>query len=110
MRDTERGAETQREKQAPCREPDVGLMGLDPRTPGPHPAPKAGPKAQPLSTQESLGFFIHIWILLSSLSKIPNYPVNFLTLRALPSRSHVGGKRRKDFFLPPGGNKGLHCL
>ena len=33
-RDTER----QREKQAPCREPDVGL---DPRIPGSHPEPKA---------------------------------------------------------------------
>ena len=34
----------QREKQAPCREPD---MRLDPRTPGPCPWPKAG--AKPLS-------------------------------------------------------------
>ena len=34
----------QRKKQAPCREPDVGL---DPRTPGSHPEPKA--EAQPLS-------------------------------------------------------------
>ena len=34
----------QREKQAPCREPDVGL---DPRTPGSGPVPKAG--AKPLS-------------------------------------------------------------
>ena len=34
----------QREKQAPCREPDAGL---DPRTPGSHPEPKAD--AQPLS-------------------------------------------------------------
>ena len=40
MRDTGR----QREKQAPCREPEEGL---DPRTPGPHPEPKAD--AQPLS-------------------------------------------------------------
>ena len=32
MRDTKR--EGQREKQAPCREPDVGL---NPRTPGSHP-------------------------------------------------------------------------
>ena len=40
MRDTEREAETQAEekKQAPCREPDVGL---DPRTLGSHPEPKA---------------------------------------------------------------------
>ena len=45
MRDMERGRDTgQREKQAPCGEPDVGL---DPRTPGSHPGPKAD--AQPLS-------------------------------------------------------------
>ena len=36
MRDTNR--ERQREKQAPYREPDVGL---DPGTPGSHPGPKA---------------------------------------------------------------------
>ena len=45
MRDTERerqrGRDKQREKQAPCREPDVGL---DLRTPGSHPGPKAGTK------------------------------------------------------------------
>ena len=46
MRDTqrERQRHRQREKQAPCREPDVGL---DPRTPGSRPEPKAD--AQPLS-------------------------------------------------------------
>ena len=42
MRDTERERERQRqrqrEKQAPCREPD---MGLDPRSPGSGPGPKA---------------------------------------------------------------------
>ena len=43
-RHRERVAETQREKQAPCREPDVGL---DPRTPGLGSGPKAG--AKPLS-------------------------------------------------------------
>ena len=39
MRDTEgkRGRDSQREKQAPCREPDVGLLGLDPRSSGSHP-------------------------------------------------------------------------
>ena len=42
MRDTEREAE--RGKQAPCREPD---MGLAPGSPGSHPRPKAG--AKPLS-------------------------------------------------------------
>ena len=36
--------EAEREKQAPCREPDVGL---DPRSPGSHPGTKAG--AKPLS-------------------------------------------------------------
>ena len=40
----QRERETQREKQAPCRDPDAGL---DPGTPGPHPGPKAGTK--PLS-------------------------------------------------------------
>ena len=46
MKSTQREAETQavREKQAPCREPDVGL---DPVTPGSCPTPKAG--AKPLS-------------------------------------------------------------
>ena len=39
----ERQRHRQREKQAPCREPDAGL---DPRTPGSRPGPKAG--AQPL--------------------------------------------------------------
>ena len=36
MRDTER--ERQRENQAPCREPDIGL---DPWSPGSHPGLKA---------------------------------------------------------------------
>ena len=46
MRDThtQRQRHRQREKQAPCREPDVGL-NLE--TPGSHPEPKAD--AQPLS-------------------------------------------------------------
>ena len=39
MRDTQRYR--QREKQAPCREPDVGL---NPRSPGSRPGPKAGAK------------------------------------------------------------------
>ena len=41
MRDTEREREghRQREKQAPCREPDVGL---NPRSPELRPGPKAG--------------------------------------------------------------------
>ena len=46
MRDTEkeRQKRRQREKQAPCREPDVGL---DPGSPGSGPKLKAG--AEPLS-------------------------------------------------------------
>ena len=44
MKDTERGRNRQREKQAPCREPHVGL---DPGTPGQRPGPNAG--AKPLS-------------------------------------------------------------
>ena len=50
MRDPERERQRprQREQQAPCREPDVGL---DPRTPGSRPEPKAD--AQPLSHQVS---------------------------------------------------------
>ena len=48
MRDTQRERERQRhrqrEKQSPCGEPDVGL---DPRTPGSRPEPKAD--TQPLS-------------------------------------------------------------
>ena len=45
MRDThthtQRQSHRQREKQAPCREPNAGV---DPRTPGSHPGPKAGAK------------------------------------------------------------------
>ena len=44
MRDTERQRHRQRDKHAPCREPDVGL---NPRTPGSCPGLKAG--AKPLS-------------------------------------------------------------
>ena len=40
-RERERQRHRQREKQAPCREPDVGL---DPRSPGSCPGPKAGAK------------------------------------------------------------------
>ena len=40
MRDRERERHRQREKQAPYREPD---MGLDPRSPGAHPGLKLAP-------------------------------------------------------------------
>ena len=51
MRDMHRKRQRhgQREKQAPCREPEVGL---DPGTPGSHLGPKAG--AEPLSHPSSL--------------------------------------------------------
>ena len=50
----ERQRHTQREKQAPCRDPD---MGLDSRSPGSCPGPKAG--AKPLSHPGiPKGFFI----------------------------------------------------
>ena len=39
-RERERGRHRQREKQAPRREPN---MGLDPESPGSHPGPKAVP-------------------------------------------------------------------
>ena len=60
MRDTERGRDRQMEKQAPCREPNVGL---DPGTPGSRPEPKAD--AQPLSPPGALfglDSLIYIWI------------------------------------------------
>ena len=38
MRDRDRERQREKEKQAPCRQPD---MGLDPRSPGSHPGPKA---------------------------------------------------------------------
>ena len=44
MRERHRGRDTGRGKQAPCWDPD---MGLDPRSPGSHPGPKAD--AKPLS-------------------------------------------------------------
>ena len=41
-RERERQSYRKREKQAPCRESDVGL---DPRTPGSRPEPKADPQS-----------------------------------------------------------------
>ena len=52
MRDTEREAETQAEGEASSLQGADG--GLDPRTPGSCPGPKAG--AQPLTTQASPEF------------------------------------------------------
>ena len=44
MRGAEREIETQREKHAPCREPNEPNAGLDPRSPGSGPGLKAGAK------------------------------------------------------------------
>ena len=53
MRDTERLRHRQREKQAPCREPDGRL---DPGTPVSHPGPKVGAQllSRPGILQESI--------------------------------------------------------
>ena len=55
MKDTQRegGRDRQREKQAPCREPDAGL---DPGTPESRPGPKAD--AQPLRSHPGIPLFI----------------------------------------------------
>ena len=63
MRDTQRGRDRQREKQAPYGEPDAGL---DPRTPGSRPEPKAD--AQPLSHPDApfCGYLEYKWDTLAS--------------------------------------------
>ena len=60
----ERHRKKQREKQAPCKEPDVGL---DPMTPGSQPEPKAD--AQPLSYPDAPNFLVFIVIFLSFFLK-----------------------------------------
>ena len=57
MRDTERQRHGQREKQAPCREPDAGL---DPPNLGSPPEPKAGAQTaeHPGSPQTSFIAFL----------------------------------------------------
>ena len=57
MRDTGRQSHRQREKQAPCGEPDAGL---NPSTPGSHPEPKTD--AQPLSHPGDLGIAFKILV------------------------------------------------
>ena len=59
MRDTERQRHRQREKQAPSREPDVGL---DARSPGPPPGPKAA--LNRWATQAYCNSFIVLWFML----------------------------------------------
>ena len=66
MRDTERGRHRQREKQAPCREPDVGP---DPGTLGSCPESKAD--AQLLSHPG-----IPLLELITNSSKDPRYKLN----------------------------------
>ena len=60
----------QREKQAPYREPD---MGLDPRTPGSHPGLKAGAKllSYPgIPTRISFNMYLQIFFFPFFLSKV----------------------------------------
>ena len=80
MRDRERQRHGQRKKQAPCREPDVGL---DPGTPESGPGPKAD--AQPLSypvIPDSMNFSLSLRYSLGSvIRKCPvedNQDFNFL--------------------------------
>ena len=54
MRDIERQIHRQREKQAPCREPNAGF---NPRTPGSRPEPKADAQLlSPLDAPNPVGF------------------------------------------------------
>ena len=67
MRDTERERQghRQRKKQDPCREPDVGL---DPRSPGSRPEPKAD--AQPLNHPGVTVKTIYKYLLIGQLKTI----------------------------------------
>ena len=58
MRDTERERQRhgRREKQAPCREPH---MGLDPGSPGSHPGPEAAPNRWAIGAAPSCNFKMH---------------------------------------------------
>ena len=59
MTDTEREAETQaeeeREKQAPCREPNVGL---NPGSPGSHPGQRASPNLWATRVAQQNSFYL----------------------------------------------------
>ena len=78
MKDTakERQRHWQREMQAPCRKPDVGL---DPGTPGSRPGPKAG--AQPLSHPGVPVLFLSRG---STSSMELTMGLEFITLRSRP--------------------------
>ena len=76
MRDTqrERQRHRKREKQAPCREPNVGL---DPGTPGSHPEPKAD----------------------TQLLNHPGIPISdFLIIKKMPNNVILGNL--KSFVFP----------
>ena len=84
MRDTqkEREAETQaEEKQAPCREPNVGL---NPRTPGSHPGLKAGAKLLSHPGIPKLNFILANlcpylqWKLSNELSALPEVKLGII--------------------------------
>ena len=74
MRDRDRERQREKEKQAPCRQPD---MGLDPRSPGSHPGPKAAlnhcaTRAAPKTALHQPCIFLH----LVSTSAFPHLPLD----------------------------------
>ena len=73
MRDTEkeRQRHRQREKQALCREPDVGL---DPRSPGSCPGPKAALTAEPPGLP-TIPIYYLSYVGWKSRQRLPGYSV-----------------------------------
>ena len=67
----QRERERQREKQAPCREPEVGL---DPRTPGSHPRPKAGTE---LLSHPGIPFTTKLKKKMLIMANMDNDPINW---------------------------------
>ena len=85
MKERERRRPGQREKQAPCGEPDARL---DPRTPRSYPEPKAD--VQPLSHLGAPVVYLLIKILISSdESKAVLLRINFIKSHNFPTLSSV---------------------
>ena len=74
MRDTERGRLSQREKQAPCGKPDVGL---DPGTAEPGPGLKAGSKLLSHPGCPISDFFLKVVVGRSLCKEVDYYPILF---------------------------------